>query len=120
MKKPHERELVVSTYTPTDAFRAIPHMEAVAFRDNLGLVATTGPMGDEESKAYARLFAGAGPLGLALLAVAEVAPGSFEGSDWCWCGAGRRKRIGRGPDPLDHAPYCKDARAALEMAGVLP
>lgn len=54
-----DRPLSVGTYQATESFRAITQHECVCFADDGGLVALTGPAGEAESAAYAKLFAAA-------------------------------------------------------------
>lgn len=54
-----ERKLVARFYEATPEFRAIDAHSAVAFEDDSGLVATTGPRDDMAAWAYAHLFAAA-------------------------------------------------------------
>jgi len=53
------RPLAAGYYDTTDSFRAIPHHCCVYFEDDDTLVAVTGPAHDQESQAYAQLFAAA-------------------------------------------------------------
>lgn len=53
------RPLVPARYQATDSFRAVTDHAAVAWADDGGVVAVTGPSDDETSQRYARLFAAA-------------------------------------------------------------
>lgn len=53
------RKLAFGVYPATAEFRKIENHSCVCYEDDLGLVAVTGPAGDEESEKYAELFAAA-------------------------------------------------------------
>lgn len=53
------RKLAFGVYEATEAFRETQKHSCVCYEDDLGLVAVTGPAGDEESEKYAELFAAA-------------------------------------------------------------
>lgn len=69
------RELTTGTYRPSNHFQSIREHAAVCFEDDEMLVAVTGPAGDGESEAYAKLFA-ASP---ALLQACKRALADLEG-----------------------------------------
>lgn len=76
------RPLIAEKYETTPEFAAIPRHTAVAFADDKGLVAVTGPLGDAEAERYAQLFAAAPELLASLKEVIEdngLEPGDFAG-----------------------------------------